>query len=136
MEKLDEFSKRIYSLFDVLALAKNNNYRCGACSPYQIYYSYVGRHDQPDVYDKRPCLVIEDFGNKVSVLKLTSTNKNTYKIKAIDDLSLNGDSYIRLDDEPYMVNKDWITMYVGELNETDISCIDNYFLKKNNYEKI
>lgn len=133
-----EFSKHVYSLLDVLDFAKNNSYDCDECKPFEIYYAYVGRSDQDNIFDKRPCLVIEDFGNKVSVYKMTSvpnTSEYRYKIKDISHLSLNNDSYVKLDDKPYLINKDWITMYVGQLSKKDAVAIAN-LLNKKYYEKI
>lgn len=134
-----EFSKHIYSLLDVLDFAKNNNYDCGECKPHEIYYAYVGRDDQDNTFDKGPCLIAEDFGNKALVYKITSKDNKSpyrYRIKNIDDLSLNGNNYIRLDDKPYLINKDWITMFVGELTEDDMRNVIDLLTKKNNHEKI
>lgn len=139
MEKLNEFSKHIYTLLEVLDAAKRNQYDCGECETFQIYYAYVGRHDQPDVYDKRPCLILNDFGNKVAVLKLTSkyyASDLKYQIKELDNLSLDGDTYIRLDEKPYTINKDWITMYVGDLDRIDADALKNQLFAKKVRSKI
>lgn len=126
MEKLDEFSKHVYTLQQVLQFAKTNKYDSGECRPFEVYHAYVGRHDQPGVYDKRACLIIDDYGDEVGVYKITSEYRKhylRYLIKDNSDLNFSGPSYIRLDEDPYVIDKKWITMYDGELKIIDTSSI-------------
>lgn len=41
-----------YTLKEVLALTKNRRNTYKNLKIFEIYYAYVGRHDQPGVYDK------------------------------------------------------------------------------------
>lgn len=130
--RYNEFSKHVYTLFQVLDAAKKNKYKAGFCPQYSVYHAYVGRHDQPDVYDKRACLILKDAGEKVVVFKITevpSKNPLRYEIKDHEDLNFEGPSYIRLDEKPYYINKDWITTYDGELHQIDANCIDKLLQK-------
>lgn len=69
MERLIELSKYVYSLEEVLSLTKANNYKERKYYPFEIYHAYVGRHDQPGVYDKRACMIVNDMGKKFLFIK-------------------------------------------------------------------
>ncbi len=133
--ELKEFSKHIYSKSEVEAFAKTNQYDPGVCSTFEVYHAYIGRHDQPDVYDKRACMVIKDLGKEVSVLKITSkiskqSNVESFKISNNEPLNFNGPSYIRLEKIPYVINKKWITGFDGDISKSDTSILAKIISRK------
>lgn len=123
MERLDEFSKHIYTFDEVVELTKNNKYCTGKCKMFEVYHAYVGRHDQPDVYDKRACMILEDLGDQVSVYKITDEHRDhplRYLLTTNSGLNFKGPSYVRLDEDPYVIDKKWITMFDGDIKLIDI----------------
>lgn len=126
--KYKEFAKYTYTKEEVENLTKSNKYNLGNCDAFSVYHAYVGRHDQPGVYDKRPCVVLEDLGEKVKVFKLSSKNNRVkniifYEIKHYGNLNLKDTSYVRVEKDAYIINKKWITLYDGNLSAEDSSNI-------------
>lgn len=122
MKKLLEFSKYIYTLQDVLNFAKDNKYDAQECRPFEVYHAYVGRHDQPGVYDKRACMIVEDLGKEVSVYKITAEHRDhplRYLIQDNRGLNFKGPSYIRMDEDLYTLDKKWLTMFDGDIKYAD-----------------
>lgn len=117
-----EMANHTYSLKEVLSFTKENKYSCGECSIGEVYHAYVGREDQPDVYDKRACLIIKDLEDKVLVCKITSKGRNDYfryKLKSNEDLNFPGPSFVRMDNKPCLIDKKWITMFDGKILNED-----------------
>lgn len=120
--KLHEMAKYEYTLEEVLDYEKNNKNSLRGCNTYEIYYAYIGRYDQPGVYDKRPCVVIEDLGENVLVAKITSKSKNSprrYLIKNYRGLNIENPSYIKLDEELYTISKKWLILFCGDIKYSD-----------------
>lgn len=122
--KLEEMANYTCALEEVLALTKNRRNAYKNLKTFEIYYAYVGRHDQPGIYDKRPCVIAEDLGEEIRVYKLTSKEspkqKLRYKIKDTTYANVKNNSYIRLEDKPYQIKKTWVTSYIGVLSSEDL----------------
>lgn len=135
--KLKEFSKHVYSRQEVETFAKTNKYNPGTCDTFEVYHAYIGRHDQPEVFDKRACGVLDDYGDKVAVCKLTSKVPKQYgvesfKISNNDSLSFNGPSYVRLEKKVYVINKKWIIGFDGDIPKSDRPILAKIISRKYN----
>lgn len=129
---LQEMPKYTYTIEEVMQNTKNHsiNYNLDI---YEVYYAYIGRRDQPGVYDKRPCIIYRDLGEEVQVFKITSKGKdNPYRYKILDcvNAGLKDPSYISLDNNMYAINKAWITPYVGCLSNEDVSRVSDLLSHK------